>query len=300
MSFVLVFGRSYLELVFGDLDRLPEPGEEVYTELFGLSCGGAATVASAVQSVGAQAGLVTTLGTDLTSALTELYCREQGISLEFAKRVGRDAGCVTIALNFSGDRSFVSHCPKAVEQDAREMEARWAEILGRSEADWGYVHAGPRAVQLLCFANQIGCRMVVDVNRESIEKSRADVLRCISLAEIFVPNADELELLTGEQTVARGIAALQHPPPVIVVKCGARGAVVVEDGTSTVVSDGLVDVDVVDRTGAGDSFAGGLLGALATGHSMTEAVRIANQAGSEAVARFGGLGRMTFQGVRFS
>ena len=42
---MISFGSVFLELVFGHLAELPGPGEEVFTDEFGVSCGGAVTSA---------------------------------------------------------------------------------------------------------------------------------------------------------------------------------------------------------------------------------------------------------------
>ena len=44
---MISFGSVFLELVFGHVHTLPGPGEEVFTEEFAVSCGGAVTSASA-------------------------------------------------------------------------------------------------------------------------------------------------------------------------------------------------------------------------------------------------------------
>ena len=44
---MISFGTVFLELVFGHVPELPRPGEEVYTEEFAVSCGGAVSSASA-------------------------------------------------------------------------------------------------------------------------------------------------------------------------------------------------------------------------------------------------------------
>ena len=44
---MISFGSVFLELVFGHLRELPGPGEEVLTDDFAMSCGGAVTSAGA-------------------------------------------------------------------------------------------------------------------------------------------------------------------------------------------------------------------------------------------------------------
>jgi sugar/nucleoside kinase (ribokinase family) len=66
---LMSFGSVFLEIVFGHLQRFPEPGEEIFTDAFAFSCGGALTPAVAASRAGASAGLAAVLGDDLGSRL---------------------------------------------------------------------------------------------------------------------------------------------------------------------------------------------------------------------------------------
>src|SRR5258707_11323012 len=56
---MISFGTVFLELVFGQLHRLPAPGEEVFTDEFAISCGGAGTSATAAATARGRAGFCT-------------------------------------------------------------------------------------------------------------------------------------------------------------------------------------------------------------------------------------------------
>src|SRR5258708_2827753 len=71
---MISFGMIFLELVFGQLERLPGPGEEVFTDEFAISAGGAVTSATAAALGGVTAGVCTRLGDDLGSQLTIEHC----------------------------------------------------------------------------------------------------------------------------------------------------------------------------------------------------------------------------------
>src|SRR5260370_13021732 len=58
---MISFGTVFLELVFGQLHRLPAPGEEVFTDEFAISCGGAGNTATAAAAHRVRAGLCTPL-----------------------------------------------------------------------------------------------------------------------------------------------------------------------------------------------------------------------------------------------
>jgi sugar/nucleoside kinase (ribokinase family) len=65
----------------------------------------------------------------------------------------------------------------------------------------------------------------------------------------------------------------------------------------TQVREGVQQVEVRDLTGAGDAFAGTMIGALLRGAPLTEAVAQANAAGSAAASRLGAVGEVKVAGL---
>ena len=120
------------------------------------------------------------------------------------------------------------------------------------------------------------------------------MLACARLADVFLPNAEELLRLTGATSLAAAIDTAVSWGPPVVVKRGANGAIVAgQPGRAgqAEVTEGIRRVRVRDRTGAGDAFAGALIGALCKGASITEAAAAGNAAGSDTVSPAGGRGR---------
>ena len=78
--------------------------------------------------------------------------------------------------------------------------------------------------------------------------------------DIFLPNKEEGSMLTGGLTDPSEIAAALgelYPGALIMLKLDADGALVWHDGTGTHIPAGTNNL--VDATGAGDSFAGSFL-----------------------------------------
>ena len=91
-------------------------------------------------------------------------------------------------------------------------------------------------------------------------------------------NDSEAELLTGiTNAYSADAKILELGPSFVIVKKGEHGAVLVHrDGTAVIPAYPAADAQVVDPTGAGDSFAGGLMAYLArTGGQDFEALRAA-------------------------
>ena len=110
----------------------------------------------------------------------------------------------------------------------------------------------------------------------------------IGLADYLTPNETELETLCGSRSLEVESAArslLTRPDQTAVVTLGAQGARIVRRDESHAV--GTFDVDVVDTTGAGDAFNGGLAVALAEGKPLHDAVRFANATAALCVTKPG-------------
>ncbi len=107
--------------------------------------------------------------------------------------------------------------------------------------------------------------------------------------KIFLLNDEEAIQLTGYNDL--NLAAehlLKAGPKIVIIKRGAKGALLTDGNNSTHIPV-YPEVDVVDPTGAGDSFAGGLIGHLANHgiNKIREAVITGAAMASFTVSGFG-------------
>jgi ribokinase len=289
---MISFGTVFLELVFGQLHRLPAPGEEVFTNEFAISCGGAVTSATAPAAAGARAGLCTRLGDDLGSQVVTEHCAAAGVDLSPSPRaVGATAG-ITVVLNFDADRGFVTHLPPSAAAGNHAEIQRWHSVVRAERPTWCYLHPGPWVPPFLRVARSLGCKIMLDMSLGD-ERERDIVIECVRLADLFVPNAAELLALTGAADLPAAVCSAAAWGAQLVVTRGAQGALVTsQDGSIIEVAEGVRHVPVRDLTGAGDNFAGALIAAMIGGASLTQAVVAANAAGSQAVGRLGAVGEL--------
>jgi sugar/nucleoside kinase (ribokinase family) len=95
-----------------------------------------------------------------------------------------------------------------------------------------------------------------------IETQRPDLLRLLPRIDGLLLNDSEARLLTGEDNLVRAAHAVRGlGPKFVIVKKGEHGAFLLSDDGLFVVP-AYPTAEVVDPTGAGDSFAGALLGYL--------------------------------------
>ncbi|MFI5314169.1 MAG: PfkB family carbohydrate kinase [Myxococcota bacterium] len=101
-----------------------------------------------------------------------------------------------------------------------------------------------------------------------IAGARAELEKTLALVKGLVINDEEARQLTGEANLVRAADAIRAlGPRVVIVKRGEHGALLFDD-SGVFAAPAFPLREVRDPTGAGDTFAGGLMGALASGGEL--------------------------------
>ena len=190
---------------------------------------------------------------------------------------------------------------------------RWS---GRYEPDWNTRHTldtqlnvlehfdpkvpeaqrGARFVFLANASPQVQARgldqiespefVMMDTMNLWIDIARDELVELLGRVDAVVLNDEEARMLTGEDNLWRAAAAVRAlGPGLVVLKKGEHGAFLLEESWRFTVPAYPV-VNVVDPTGAGDSFAGGFMGFMASvGDSNPSTLRQAMLYGTAAASR---------------
>ncbi|HEV2490993.1 MAG TPA: PfkB family carbohydrate kinase [Candidatus Acidoferrales bacterium] len=134
--------------------------------------------------------------------------------------------------------------------------------------------------------------VALDTMNYWIERTPGELRKTLRLIDALLINDEEAYQLSGESNLLRAAKAiLRMGPKTAVIKRGEYGSMLFHDGSILAVPAYPLE-EVHDPTGAGDSFAGGFMGALAdhgraTGHSIRRAMVYGSVLGSFAVERLG-------------
>lgn len=131
--------------------------------------------------------------------------------------------------------------------------------------------------------------VVSDTMNLWIGRSKSKVEEVLGVSDIFLINDEEAEQLTGEgEPEAAAALLLAAGPEAVIIKQGSKGATLWRKGEHKHVPI-FPDAPVIDPTGAGDSFAGGLLGHVANHGTddLVGAVITASATASFTVQAFG-------------
>jgi hypothetical protein len=123
---------------------------------------------------------------------------------------------------------------------------------------------GVPALQLKVLGQVPGCRLAVaDTMELWIQTAHGDLMELFRRIDGLVINDSEAKMLAGtENLVLAGHRVREMGPRFVVIKKGEHGAMFFSEH-ETYVMPAYPTEDVIDPTGAGDSFAGAMMGYLA-------------------------------------
>ena len=114
--------------------------------------------------------------------------------------------------------------------------------------------------------------VALDTMNYWIEGALEELKNVLRRVDAVVINDEEARLLSGESNLVKaGRAIHQMGPSRVVIKRGEHG-VLMTDRDGFFAAPGLPIKDVVDPTGAGDTFAGGFVGHLASSKTFSDGV----------------------------
>lgn len=288
-SAVLSIGRVYCDLIFTGLDHLPVLGRELFASGMEIAAGGGAFIAAAhLAHAGRRVALAARLGTDSLSAGVETQIRESGVDLRFVEHA-EDAGPqVTVAAVVGQDRAFLTRRAGPALPATLENALDWEELRHLHIAEYATLHEIP---DLVSRAKEKGLTVSLDPSWDATLIYDRGLLRACEGVDLFLPNLEEAEAITGSADPQVAIRKLSLAFPLVVVKGGAEGAWTMSNGR--MLHAPAETVPVVDTTGAGDAFNAGFIHAWLNGNSEEACLKAGIRFGSLAVQAAGGAKLLT-------
>ncbi|WP_028049703.1 carbohydrate kinase family protein [Cellulomonas sp. URHD0024] len=295
---VLVAGDANVDLVlrgdvvprFGQAEQLADSGD--------LALGGSASIAACgLARLGVPTSLVARVGDDALGRFQLDALRAAGVETSGVEVDPITPTGLSVILSTADDRAILT-VPGTIPTLRAGAVRTALTATGARHLHLASYFLQPALADdlpaLLAEVRAAGVTVSLDTNWDPAQKWEG-VLDLLPLVDVLLPNLAELRAIGAvagaagpDLVVARRLAALG---PRIVVKAGADGGWSVGSDDAPVHAHGLV-VEVVDTTGAGDSFDAGYLAALAHGvDDEGERLRWAATAGSLSTLGSGGTGR---------
>ena len=282
MKKIVVMGSISIDLII-EVDKVPVIGETVmgrnYTQAFG---GKGANQAVAVARLGLDASFIGTVGSDSAGEALIKSLHDNGVNTDYmAISKDKPTGTAVIIL-YKGDNYIAVDIGANMEvlnkqvDDATEIIKHADMVVTQLETPYDTVK------HLLQKCNAYNIPVILNPAPAPSDKFDKSLL---AMASIITPNESETYALTGimAKTPDDGIKAAKRLSELgakqIVITLGELGCIY-GSGTDFKHFPAIHVPNVVDTTGAGDSFTAALAVALTDGETLEQAIRFATKVAS--------------------
>ena len=283
---LIVFGSLNVDMVF-EVEDLPQPGETVLCPGYALAAGGkGANQAAAAAKAGYPVRMVGRVGDDDHGRFARASLDAAGVDTRGVLPSVRATGVAVIGVDAQAENQIIVASGANLETSADQLPD---------------AALGP-GTSLLC-QNEVPAAATFDLLKRARGQGARTVLNLAPAAPVPDDVLDALDLLVVNEHEARAAAGgaeggpealaralhQRHGLTCVVTLGGAGSLAVGPEGGCQVAA---LPVQAVDTTGAGDTFAGVLAGALGSGQGFADALRRASVAAGLACT---GIGAQTAQ-----
>jgi ribokinase len=270
---------------FAIVPHLLGPDEKINVERIEIHAGGVTgNNLTQVARLGAKAGWLGLIGNDESGRLITRAFAEDGLDLSGIEVIAGEKSTFTwIPVDVQGERSIYMFPNVNGKLSAEQVRTRFAGHIVKAR------HFHTEASQLplppvregMRIAHEAGVRVIFDLDvapsyfaqaRLGTEK---DLVEALQLADVLKPCKAAAREITGETDYKKMAAKLLTlGPKIVAVTMGAEGCLIASANTMDHVP--AFHVSVVDTTGAGDAFMGGLSYGLLQGWDLPDSGLFAN------------------------
>lgn len=284
MSFIAGAGATNVDLLYEDMPKIPDVGEEIYTDKFSCQLGGGlpATLIN-IGRLGIESKIATELGGDMFSAFASEQYKKNNVEPMNIYKGSSIPLNITSAIILKDDRSFITYGKGSIEPDDEAKESFYNMAHGAKIClmqPGGFIEVYKKL-------KSEGTLMVLDMGWDenmSVEKY-SDLL---DTADIYTPNRKEALRITGAANENDAADALKKYFDRVIVKVDKDGCIGIDNGERFFVKS-VEKFKNKDSTGAGDAFLAGLCYGLFYDYPLEDCIEFGNITGGKAVTAVGAL-----------
>ncbi len=284
MAFIAGAGATNVDLLYENMPKIPNVGEEIYTDRFSCQLGGGlpATLIN-IGRLGIEAKIATELGNDMFSDFAAREYRKNHVEPMNLYDGDQIPLNITSAIILKDDRSFITYGKGSIEPSEKAKETFYAMAHGAKIClmqPGGFIDVYKKL-------KAEGTIMVLDMGWDE-EMSAAKYADLLETADIYTPNRKEALRITGAANEKDAAYALKKYFQKVIVKVDKDGCIGI-DGEDLFFVKSVEKFKNKDSTGAGDAFLAGLCYGLFYDRPLKDCIEFGNITGGKAVTEVGAL-----------
>lgn len=289
---IAIAGELNLDFILYGLSETLPPERELLANDFTMTLGSSSAItAHNMAALGSRVAFLSKVGLD---AIGEICCerlRERGVDVSGVKRSvsGQSTGAsFLLPLPGKSTRRILTYPGVMFEMGPEDVDEQVIATSRHFHLSAFFLHRKlkPHLPALFARAKAQGLTTSLDTNDDPDDAWEEPLFETLRHVDILLCNEREIRKIAGLEDAEAAAKKIASTVPLLVVKCGDRGAKAYMG--DRVISVPGVRITVVDSIGAGDSFNAGFLHRWLKGASLEECMAFGNLTGAFSTTRPGG------------
>ena len=288
---IIALGELNVDLILNQIEGEPEIGKEKFAKQMTLTLGSSTAIFAAnAAALGAKVAFCGMIGNDSFGDLVEQSLQKKGVDTRYLIRQDKYATGATICMSYDEDRANLTYQGAMDFMSLEDINPEIFKTTKHIHISSIYMQSGVKRdlVKILELCKKNGVTTSLDSQWDPAEKWDLDYKTVLPLVTVFMPNETELKFLTQSRTLDEAIEKIRPYINAAVIKCGSRGSLLMRQGKQDRVQKALLNKNVVDCIGAGDSFNSGFITRLAAGDPLDKCQQYGNMTGAVNTTAAGG------------
>ena len=288
---IIALGELNVDLILNQIEGEPEIGKEKFAKQMTLTLGSSTAIFAAnAAALGAKVAFCGMIGNDSFGDLVETSLQKKGVDTRFLIRQDKYATGATICMSYDEDRANLTYQGAMDYMGLADINPEVFKTAKHIHISSIYMQSGVKRdlKQILELCQQNGVTTSLDSQWDPVEKWDLDWKAILPMVTVFMPNETELKFLTRCATLEEAIETIRPYTNAAVIKCGSKGSILMRKGMPDRRQDALLNKNVVDCIGAGDSFNSGFITRLAAGDPLDVCQQYGNMTGAVNTTAAGG------------
>jgi ribokinase len=223
--------------------------------------GNAANVSVGTSRLGLNTTLVTEIGKDEFAQKIINTLESENVDVSNVLQTEGQQSSFSTIINYKGERTiFSEHVKRTHDFNFENITTSWVYLTSIGQ-DWQ--NAYDKTVD---FVKKTGSNLAFNPGTLQINEGKESIRETLLASHLLFVNKEEAEELLGfshgEINVEELIAELQKLGPRIVVITDGKNGSFATNKEGQIIKKDIIEVEVIEKTGAGDAYSSGFLSAL--------------------------------------